>query len=102
MQIESYKSKHRIYDLIEALSTMQRERVSAYQTEQGLLTYTQARKAGYTGKEIAKLPCFRENIPRYPSLQEFHFDRESMDITERYKQLFDKKLNEKESKEECR
>lgn len=102
-QIESYKSKNQIANLVEALSAMQHERIPAYQTEQGLLTYTQIRKAGYTAKEIEKLPYFKDKLPRYPSLQKLHFDRECMDITERYERLFEKKPKRKRVwKEESR
>lgn len=103
VQIESYKSKHKHSNLIAALSAMQQEYILAYPTKQGLLTYKQARKVGYSAKELMEMSDRKEKIPRYPALQKMHFDQGCMDITERYEQLFDKRPKRKrEWKEECR
>lgn len=89
--ITTYKSKHNCYDLIETLQKMQKDRIPAYRTEYGLLTYTQAWKMHYSYEEIKALPYIKEGIPRYPKLQEFDFERDSMDILRRCEELFGRK-----------
>ena len=37
----------------------------------------------------------KDGIPQYPSLQDFHFEEDCMDILERWEQLFDKKPKRK-------
>ena len=95
MQIESYRSRHNCQNLIETLYMMQRDRIPGYQTEYGLFTYSQIKRAGYSGTEQKRMPYIKDGIPRYPPLQKFHFDRECMDILERWEQLFDKRPKRK-------
>ena len=95
LQIESYRSKHSCKNLIETLCEMQRDRISGYQTEYGLFTYSQLKRAGYSERERKKMVYVKDAIPRYPDLQSFHFEQDCMDILERWEQLFDKKPKRK-------
>lgn len=45
----------------------------------------------YSYEEIKALPYIKEGIPRYPKLQEFDFERDSMDILRRCEELFGRK-----------
>ena len=42
-----------------------------------------------------KMKYIKDGIPQYPSLQDFHFEEDCMDILERWEQLFDKKPKRK-------
>lgn len=95
LQIESYRSKYNCKNLIETLYAMQRDRIPGYQTECGLFTYTQLKRAGYSERERKKMVYVKDGIPRYPGLQSFHFEQDCMDILERWEQLFDKKPKRK-------
>ena len=59
-QIDAYKSRHHYKNMIEALQAMQRDRIPAYKTEYGLLSYSEARKRRYTYAQIEKLDIFRK------------------------------------------
>lgn len=95
LQIESYRSKHNCKNLIETLYAMQKERIPGYQTEHGLFTYSQLKRVGYSERERKKMKYIKDGIPQYPSLQDFHFEEDCMDILERWEQLFDKKPKRK-------
>ena len=60
-QIDAYKSRHHYKNMIEALQAMQRDRIPAYKTEYGLLSYSEARKRRYTYAQIEKLEYIPEN-----------------------------------------
>ena len=74
---------------------MQKERIPGYQTEHGLFTYSQLKRVGYSERERKKMKYIKDGIPQYPSLQDFHFEEDCMDILERWEQLFDKKPKRK-------
>ena len=95
LQIESYRSKHNCKNLIETLYALQRERIPGYQTEYGLFTYSQLKRAGYSERERKKMVYVKDGIPRYPSLQGLHFEQDCMDILERWEQWLDKKPKRK-------
>ena len=60
-RIDAYKSRHHYKNMIEALQAMQRDRIPAYKTEYGLLSYSEARKRRYTYAQIEKLEYIPEN-----------------------------------------
>ncbi len=60
-QIDAYKSRHHYKNMIKALQAMQRDRIPAYKTEYGLLSYSEARKRRYTYAQIEKLEYIPEN-----------------------------------------
>lgn len=45
----------------------------------------------YSYEEIKGFHYIKEGIPRYPKLQEFDFERDSMDILRRCEELFGRK-----------
>lgn len=55
-----------------------------------LLNYSEARKRKYTYAQMEKLEYIPEALPRYPTLQEFDFTQDSMDVLLRYEELFQK------------
>lgn len=89
-QIDTYKSRHHHKNMIEALQEMKKDRIPAYKTEYGLLSYSEARKKTYTSKQLEKLEYVPSALPRYPMLQSFDFTQDSMDILLRYEELFQK------------